>query len=303
MSQTIFLMTTVTSPLRIAQCNILDWYLKYTLDVPHNVRTVINDTFYQASWYVRALGQTPYFFNPLVAAIKDTFPVTGDEGPSVLANRVTAIADLAWYSTCLFQVQNCDLLFTTGQDVVMSPGVASMQGTALALGVPQVMWRNDARVLWGNTMDPIMGLTAVPTLAGHLQPNHQLESMENGKNVNNINTLVSNAENNQDKPDKTKIAAIIQGDARLNNRVTIGSELMNWMYSNMYKNGSQLKSTLDAVKGFGLPYQKPGDVCYLAPNDTLVENSILLALLQVQAASLIISQKGTRSDIEFLTSK
>jgi len=280
MSQKIFLMHPLDNRYEVAEMLILQWYLTYTIG--GEVANTQDQTSWWGVWVTRNMGMI------IPDALKAVVEVGGFTNPS--ETKSLFIADYAWFATCLYQLANSDMLVTSGQDVVMSPGICCFEGLALGLGVPQVMWRNDARVLWNGTMDPNMGIIANANISDHMYPNTMIESISYDKSgkptiTNNLKELVVNAKNSQAPVNRTTVMSIINGNSKLNAAYQLGNEVVSKMNKISTKSGKELQNYLNQQNWFGLPHSKPSDIGYIAKNAMLLTNIVMYGLVQIGIAA------------------
>ena len=311
----IFLMTPLTSSAKKVEMEIIQWYLNYTTmdtltTAATHGRSTVKNTQDDAPWQAVELIRREWFTTAVEQAI--TTPDTKINGNQSPLSKAIVVADYAWYAACLYLLVNSDLLFTTGQDVVIDPGVASFQGMATALGVRHVMWRNDARVLWNQTMNPLMAINASPAISDHLIPNHMIETIVHNDNgppqlFNNLKKLVSEGLN-MTGVSLININNTVKNNPALNAAYVIGKQIVemccqgtksttplrfavpsSYLYLGKNMASQTLSSLLKKWNWFGLAHEKEGDTGYLSPQTMLLSNPVLQGLIQISISSIIIS--------------
>lgn len=312
-------MAPLTSSAKKLEMQIIQWYLNYTTadnltSAAKAGKSTVKNTQDDAPWQAVELVRNGWYPKSIAAAGSDF-------------QKAVFVADYAWYAACLYLLVNADLLFTTGQDVVIDPGVASFQGMATALGIKHVMWRNDARVLWNQTMNPLLAINASPAVSDHLTPNHMIETITHVKGepvlTNNIRKLVQDGLN-MPGVGWYNVHTAVQNNPALNAAYTIGEQIVGMccngakdtvplrfavpsskLYLGKGRDSHTLADLLKDLKWFGLPHQKYGDIGYLAPKTMLLFNPVLQGLLQIRISSMIISDNLSllsQADQDWLTS-
>ena len=327
----IFLMAPLTSSAKKMEMLIIQWYLNYaSADNLRNAaksgKSTVKNTQDDAPWQAVELVHNGWFPKSIAAAVAP--PQTKIKSSGSAFQKAVFVADYAWYAACLYLLVNADLLFTTGQDVVIDPGVASFQGMATALGIKHVMWRNDARVLWNQTMNPLLAINASPAVSDHLTPNHMVETItqvNKGEPVltNNISKLVQDGLN-MPGVDWYNVHKAVQNNPALNAAYTIGEQIVGMcckgakdtvplrfavpsskLYLGKGRDSQTLANLLKDLKWFGLPHQKYGDIGYLSPQQMMLTNPVLQGLVQISISSIMISDNLkllTQADQTWLTS-
>lgn len=177
---TVFLVVPAENRYQTTEMFIMRALLEKGLKQPQGPPPMILDSVFATTfWAMHYLH-----FEPTLAPL-----IIGRDDPKT----ALMLVDAAWFGTCVAQVLNSDVVVTEGNDVVMYPGVATLQGISTAVGVPNVMWRNDARLLWNNRMDPLMAGAAWPYWVNSVTPNQPLEEMRGETVVNNIADMVREA--------------------------------------------------------------------------------------------------------------
>lgn len=95
------------------------------------------------------------------------FKIKGDDWKSnnfAAFKTLRLCAQVGWWASLLYWVMNCDIILSEGNDIVIDPGVVTIGAIGATLGVPSTVWRNDARLLWNQGMNPTMLSTLMPDL-------------------------------------------------------------------------------------------------------------------------------------------
>lgn len=99
--------------------------------------------------------------------------------------------DIAYTAINIYNMYHCDVLISEGNDVVMNPDVITLQSIALTLGIPTCLWRNDARLPWNYTQEPMTLTIVQPSFSMHVEsPNFSIQSYINEKKQNNIKKIL-----------------------------------------------------------------------------------------------------------------
>ena len=224
----IFVNFPVQNKYQTAEMFMIEYYIQKA-----KPNATINDVLDSTAYYPVYFAQ---FAGPLGPSKMTTDPV----------NVVKFIAYAGWFATTVYQIVNSDLVFTEGNDVVMYPGVVTVQSIATALGIPTTMWRNDALVLWNTTMDPIMALAVAPNYSDALIPNITVQTETDSKTKaysNNIKTLI-------DRSTANKKSTNIQLSSKLQLAHNLGSDLMNWKVKSDYPFANNLKNPNLSVNAY-----------------------------------------------------
>ena len=104
-------------------------------------------------------------------------------------------AQMAWWASIVFWTVKSDIVLSNGNDIVIDPGVVAAGSLAGALGTPATLWRNDARLLWNQGMNPVLLSALMPNMTDQSLVNNggflNIPVQSNPTSVNPTNNLQS----------------------------------------------------------------------------------------------------------------
>jgi hypothetical protein len=151
----------------LQECEMLicSWYVNRSMINNTTQCLAITKTLNCPYWAIRTVVFTP---NIILTTKPSDFNIKGgswDENNFTPFKTLRICAQLAWWASMVYWAVSSNIVLSNANDIVVDPGVASIGSIATTLGTPGTVWRNDARLLWNQGMNPVLLSALMPNMS------------------------------------------------------------------------------------------------------------------------------------------